>query len=431
MMKKHFFTFLFSVTSLLCFAQDILKKEPAYPIVGYEKLLNDNPFVLNQDSGLNNTWRDKVKYTWIPSSIQPYKKESKVIKRDTTTWTDLLITKDSFILDNQNRISIAFEDIIYNYPTKKDREISKYSFTYGINNKPDKIVIQQSSDYSSFYSNYELYYFYNSAGQMTRDSSYTFSTQESLVNSYDYNGAGNIVKIATFSSISDTIIANASYDYINNRLHTVYRLELNRGTGKWSEVEKDTFDYDGIGNVVYAARYINTSGPSSVFLPFIIGSYHYNSQNQLDEFVERRWINGTLDWRNESKFTISYTNNKPSSGYIYAIDKASKNWSEIPRGKLLFSIPTGINNIALPTLTDITVSPNPATNNINIFIPFLNKDEEATITLLNNKGENMVVPAIRNQKEISLDTNLLSKGIYVIQVQTNTNVITKKVLIAE
>lgn len=433
-MKKKYFTLLLSVSFMSGFAQSILPNLPEYPFVGFEKILRDNPYVLEQSSGPNNTWNDNSKYTWIPSPVEPFKKESKTTQRINNEWRDVQLNTDSFVLDNKNRIAVAFENVNYDYPNYSYKLSLKYAFTYDNNDRPLRIVIKQAipPTYEQYLDYYEINYSYNASGQRVKDSTYVYQSQESYINSYAYDGASNLTQTQNISGTSDTVIGTTIYTYTNNKLHTAYAVGLSNNN-QWIVMGADTFDYDNNENVVHAVRYTYTTNDGQTFflIPSLKDSLHYNNQNQVDEIKSAYWPANNSGWKNSLKYTFNYNNNKPANGYMYTFDSVANVWYTNPSLRLLFDKPLSVKEGLETAKLEVSVYPNPASKNVNVYIPFLNNNQEVTINLLNAEGKNIAVPALHNQKEITLDVSLLPKGVYMLKIQTNTTVISKKVLITE
>lgn len=433
-MKKTYFTLLLSLNFVAGFAQSILPNLPEYPVVGFEKILRDNPYVLEQSSAPNNTWSDNTKYTWIPSPFVPFKKESKTTQRINNEWRDVQLNTDSFILDNKNRIAVAFEDVNYDYPNYSYKLSLKYAFTYDNNDRPLRIVIKQAipPTYEQYLDYYEIHYSYNASGQRVKDSTYVYQSQESYINSYAYDGASNLTQAQNISGTTDTVTGTTVYTYTNNKLHTAYTIGLS-DNNQWIVMGADTFDYDNNGNVVHAVRYnyATTDGQTFRLLPTLNDSLHYNNQNQMDEIKSAYWPSNNSGWKNSLKYTFNYNNNKPVNGYMFTFDSVANVWHTNPDLRLLFEKPLGVKEGLEKAKAEVSVYPNPASKNVNVYIPFLNDNQEANITLLNTKGESITVPVTRNQKEIALNIESLAKGVYIMKVKTNNTVVTKKILVTE
>ncbi len=433
-MKKKYLTLLLSMSFMAGFAQSILPTLPEYPVIGFEKILRENSYVLEQSRVSNNTWNDNTRYTWIPAAIEPFRKEIRTSQITNNEWKDLQLNTDSFVLDNQNRIAVAFEEVHYNYPNYTYTQGLKYIFTYA-NNKPSKIVVMWAipPTYEQYVDYYEINYAYNALGQRVKDSTFVYQSQESYINVYSYDGTSNLTQTINMSSTSDTIIGNTIYTYSNNKLHTAYAVQLNTNTNKWEVVVQDTFDYDNNGNVVHSIRYGygSNNGQDFRLMPVSNDSMHYNNQNELDEIKSAYWSSDNSGWKNSLKYTFSYNNNKPINGYMFPFDTVANVWYTNPSLRLLFDKPLGVKEGLETAKAEVSVYPNPASKNVNVYIPFLNDNQEVTINLLNTEGKNITVPSIRNQKEITLDVNLLPKGVYMLKIQTNNSAISKKILITE
>lgn len=73
------------------------------------------------------------------------------------------------------------------------------------------------------------------------------------------------------------------------------------------------------------------------------------------------------------------------------------------------------------------IYPNPSNNEINIIIPDTEKLTSNIITLLSPLGQILITEKINNQKSI-IDISSLPKGLYIITISINENIITKKII---
>jgi hypothetical protein len=430
-MKKFYLLPVLILSSLVSQAQTIIPSVTERPFSSFAKITNENPYVLRQNAGANNTWIDIYKYIWVPSPVSPFKKENNTIQKINNTWTTVLSYKDSFVLDNQNRIGIAFEDNKFNFPSFVNRSVLKYSFTYNAANKATKIAVQQASapNYNTYSAYYDYYIFYNGAGKTIRDSTYYFQNNESYMSSYLYDIDGNNNKTYSILQNGDTAY-KSELSYTNGKLHTNYVLSFNSNTDSWEPSNNDTFDYDPQGNLVRSASYVTTfgSGQEPRYTPLENNQYIYNAQNRLTEMLVKTWNETSSKWVNGTKYTIEYENNQAKIGYLYGGDAAGTGWLTTANGRLIFAPPVSIKT--QPTDEKISIYPNPANALVHIDIPFAN--EPYTIAITNSSGKEINTPINYGQKQAILDVTTLSKGVYFVKVKVaNEASFTQKLLVTE
>lgn len=430
-MKKFYLLPVLILSSLVSQAQTIIPIIPEQTITGFQKITNENPYVLRQSAGANNTWIDAYKYTWTPSPVSPFKKDNNIIQKINNTWNTVYSAIDSFILDNQNRIGTAYEDNKYNYPSYVTRNVLKYGFTYNAANKATKIAVQQASalNYNTYNAYFDYNIFYNDAGKTIRDSTYYFQNNESYMNSYVYDMAGNYNKTYGVSPSGDTVY-KSEMSYANGKLHTNYVSRFDANTDSWEPSNNDTFDYDLQGNlvrsVVYATIFVSGQGPS--YTPLENNQYIYNAQNRLTEMQVKTWNETSSKWVNATKYTIEYENNQAKIGYLYGGDAAGTGWLTTANGRLIFAPPVSIKT--QPTDEGISIYPNPANALVHIDIPFAN--EPYTIALTNSSGKEINTPIDYGQKQAILDVTTLSKGVYFVKIKVaNEATFTQKLLVTE
>ena len=90
----------------------------------------------------------------------------------------------------------------------------------------------------------------------------------------------------------------------------------------------------------------------------------------------------------------------------------------------------GIVSIQDPVLAEssFTIYPNPATNKITISTN-RKLPGETTISIINISGQQLMQARFQNQTKFEMDVSTLSKGIYLVKIQTNTGIETKKLVI--
>lgn len=90
---------------------------------------------------------------------------------------------------------------------------------------------------------------------------------------------------------------------------------------------------------------------------------------------------------------------------------------------------TGINTMSMvePTINEIKVYPNPASNVINIDLGKMVSD--FNISLNDLSGKQLIYQNYKDKDKISVNTEKLSKGIYILSIQTNQQKLNRKIII--
>ncbi len=433
MMKKNILPLALILSFHMAFSQNFMPEVVPYPVSGFSKLLDDHPFVLSQRAGANNTWSNAASYTWIPSAVQGYNKEETASQFSGNTWIMNQLAQNEFTVDNQNRIISVIEDKTTNYNGSSYRAKWKYQFTYNTQNKPSYILVQatQTAPYTNFTNNYNYTYIYNAQGKLVSDSLYNYAGQQSYRRAYRYDANGNPASLTSFSYSSDDSTSRIAYSYVNNRLHTYITSALNLTSGNWETTSADTFDYDQNGNIIkriaYGAWMLN--GEYVPYMPKTSETYSYNSLNKMDQIEKKVWDVNLSGWVNSTRYTINYNNDMPSIGYIYNWDTTSQTYDTNPAYRLLFALPTALNEASAAAHSDLAVYPNPATNKVFISGSMSGSFQQPAISLYNLSGQLNQAPVIYQNGVAEIDISHLSSGMYTIQILSGENVIRKKLLI--
>lgn len=98
----------------------------------------------------------------------------------------------------------------------------------------------------------------------------------------------------------------------------------------------------------------------------------------------------------------------------------SLDWGETEDYNINITALTGIENQSI-SVENISVSPNPASNMIEV--AFNNQNNLSTVNVLNINGQKVNVPIInRSEKSVSMDISSIASGIYFIEIQNNQGV---------
>jgi photosystem II stability/assembly factor-like uncharacterized protein len=81
-----------------------------------------------------------------------------------------------------------------------------------------------------------------------------------------------------------------------------------------------------------------------------------------------------------------------------------------------------------PSKSNFNLYPNPATNRITISTDKL-LSGETTISVINISGQQLIQAIFRNQDKFEMDVSNLAKGIYLVKIQNNVGIETKKLVI--
>lgn len=432
-MKKIILFLSLILSYQITYCQSFLPEVVPYTATGFTKLIDENPFVLSQSAGSNNTWTNLASYTWIPASVPGYNKERKVSQFSANTWILNQLEQNEIVVDNQNRMTSVIQDQTYNYSGSPYRSKIKYLFTYNAQNKVSRVLMQiaEGPSYINFVDYYNLSYTYNVQGNLISDSMYVYGNLQSYKRDYTYDANGKPVNQTYFEYSSDDTTSRTTYTYVNDRLHASYTISLNQTSDIWETTSADTFDYDQSGNIIrrisYGAAFMD--GQFIPFSPLTNETYTYNSSNKLDQMERRSWNADLLAWVNAARYTFNYNNNIPALGYMYNWNATSQTYETDPAVRFLFALPTALNEDHITSVSDIEVYPNPAKNKVSVSYARVQGFQQSAISLYNMSGQLFSVPVKAENGLAELDISNLSTGIYYLHIQSGETVIKKKLVV--
>lgn len=420
-MKQHFLLVCtLALLNVYAQAQSFFPSVFEEPLTGMSLLREENPFILKQARTTTNAaWVNSKLFIKQKATNTDYLALDRTASWVNSNWKDEQLTRDSFILDNNNRIANIFEEgkTLYNGTTYYAK--NKYTYHYDSENRLEQIsVATTNSPTSTDYVNSYEYFIKYINGKRTRDSIYVVANDANYVRAYVYYGNG---KLATEFGIQigDTV-ARTDYNYTDGLLQSIISNEYVESADEWVVDQADSFEYNGSGLIVQHIIWSNSTS-NNVFSPVLKEKYAYTSAHKLYEIIMMQ-DSGNV-WKNKNRVVITYDNsNKATIGYGYAAVNENT-WSTDATEKYIFDeVSTGIKPLVKPSET-LTVYPNPAANEINIVaLP------GATLYLFDVSGKLVLTTEAGNGK---IDVSALENGIYTAQlvnVLDNTKAVSKLVI---
>lgn len=408
------------------FSQSVIPS--VMPIIpdGMEQILSKNPLVLQQIKDSSGNWVHRYAYWRIPSAFEGYTQEKRTDVFESNQWQNQQMLKDSIIGDAQNRISVVYEDQMFQFGGNLYRQRSKSEFQYNADSTINKIAIYNAAapTYSNFILSYNIFMFYNANKQRIKDSMNYSGTP--YVYHYIYNTEGLLENQYTFSNTSDTI-GKDFYTYENGKLKIYNSYQFNTQSDDWELSGADTLSYNSEAqmeqHIIYTWASINGAPPA--FQPVQNEKYKYDNQDNLLEWETHYFDDNIGEWKKAFKYIIDYdANNKATIGYSYDVNIATDMWDTIALGRFLFAFPTGIEEKSIITTDNIKIYPNPAQD--FVYVTGINNDSK--IMLTNIAGKEMEVTSQQENNSLKLDLGGISKGIYVLKIYSGNDFLVKRIL---
>lgn len=420
-MKRTIILFML-LGSFSLMAQNYYPQVVSTPVTGFMQLQQENPYILSLTRD-GAEWTPSMRYVQEMAPNIDYTGSSITSSWQNGTWTDLELTTDSFILDNQNRLSVVFNKRIFDYPGYSNKSKSKYVFTYNTSNQLERFDYFEATSITS--NNYqkagETYYTYDANGKQILDSNiyYYNGTSQTTVSHYTYTGT----KLNTIIQFNGADTARITYyTFTGDLLAAATSIEFDANADEWTTTYADTFEYNLMNQVTRHSSlgYVFRDGTLSIE-PTINESYSYTSNGRLKEEIGRQWVGGV--WVNSTKTIITYdANNKPIEGYEY--EYIANDWSIAPRTKYLFNLQSGLRSVSNP-LSEVVIAPNPA----NDFVTIDLSTHMANIQLFDVTGK-CVYQQSEAIGEHKIDISSLNTGVYYATIQSEGSQRTSKIIVS-
>jgi hypothetical protein len=392
------------------------------PVTGFQQLMDEYPNVIMQQLTSGN-WTNMQRFTHHNAPNIDRIGEQKTSQWEDGAWKDLSIVSNSFILDNQNKVQSAIEEVSYSYPTFSFTYKNKYIYTYDANDRISKITVQGANPANSnnFTNSWNMTLFYDQNGRRTHDSTYYYTGQEKYLQYYDYDNTGNLISQITLTE-GDTI-SKTYWTWAGTKLHSTITSNFDNTADEWTIQNADTLEYNPEGFVSsyisWGIYYLNGNTP--MFGALRNELYHYTTSGKLDETINKSWENGI--WENTSKTIVLY--NPQDKAIVANLYEASgAGWNSVATYKYLFDVPTGINDLAGAEI-NATIYPNPAKDLISISFDN-HSDKIATINIYDINGK-AVNPIITGDQTI--DVSGLNNGLYYLSITTDNGFMTRKIAV--
>jgi hypothetical protein len=324
-----------------------------------------------------------------------------------------------------------------------------YVNTYDVNNNVLTSLAQSWSG-SAWENNYQDIYTYDAYNNMTQDLSQNWSGTawvNSNQNLYTYDADNNEIENIS-QNWSGTAWTNTSlYSYTYNAQSYLTSEEDLAWTGSaWINSTRSDYTYDANNNVTSILNGswngISWSQTGVITLTYD-GSNHktteldqswngsaweleaqitflYDSHYNLTSAMMQRW--GSSSWINAFKESFTYDAND----FIKTL--AIKQWNNtgayVNGGDSLyyyFHTVVGLHDITA-SLNDISIYPNPATNEINII-----SLQKSTIEISNSNGQ-IIKTVNHDSGETSIDIEDLSSGVYFVRLKSDKEIVTKRII---
>jgi hypothetical protein len=264
--------------------------------------------------------------------------------------------------------------------------------------------------------NVDYTFFYDGQGKRLQDSQLVNLGAYYYNTFYTYNGPGGQCSEQCMLMNRDTVSINY-YNYDNsNRLSRFAEFSyLNQVPASSYEV---LFTYDTQGNT---SEVTLSFGDSTNLSPVAFYKHGYNNLNKLQWMTYYSYENN--QWMKEDSVYITYTGTKADTSYGY-MSANGTDWNTYPNFRFLFDENrVGIKNAENNHLS-FSLYPNPAREQVTI-----NLDENKPVKRI--LVTDLLGRQVASYSDINTPINIsdLTKGIYLVRVETNDAVGVKKLVV--
>lgn len=410
-------------------AQSLFPSVYQRPATGFEKIRNENPYIIRQQKVNDSTWVNAQRFSWAPGPFEESRVANGIYTWTNNNWQVLRLTTNAFTLNGDNLPITAVQQDELNFGSSNQQNKYRYTFTYYSNKKLSSLTRERATDFNG--NNYQLdeftAYYYNLDGTRKSDSSYYAEIDKKTVVYYTYNGNKQITGSVLLDAVTGDSLSKSSYQYQAGNLTIAHQSSFNTNTDQWETTDADTLTYTNnkVSNrVVYGFSSIN--GGSFMFQPIQNETYQYYPDGTISIIDAKSWQNG--NWANFYLYSILYDGKgKPSIAFRKSAINATT-YEAVASSRYLFEILSGLQNETLNTLP-IEVYPNPATTQINIGLSGNHINGKVRITDL--LGQQVHTSLVNDNQELVVDVSTLKNGIYLVFLETGEGTsVCKKIIVS-
>lgn len=407
------------------YSQSLYPSIIQYPLTGVSKLTAENPYVVQQVKDSFGDWLNSAKFFWEPSALPGYKKYSGNFRWTNNEWHEVYSNTDSFVMNNDNLISVAIEKTIYDYPGYSRKDKFRYTYTYNTDKTVSTIKMDLAANFNSnTYSPYNFTkIFYDNNGKRIYDSirSYSQGTFTQFVR-YQYNSLNQpVAEYGVNASTGDTF-ARTFYSYEGNMLKTLYSESFDETTDDWGVQNADSMEISNgrVTNRIMYGLYIE-DGVVSV-RPSSNESYTYNTDGSPNTIVTQRWEDSV--WYDFTRLELLYSNGKPMLAPVYyAVNGVFETAHSM---QYIFNFLSGVNE-QTNTTTINNMYPNPASNQLNVTLDHANN---AIYSVFDLAGK-LVEKGNTGSDNLILNLDNYTNGVYYLNITSNERTSTRKFVVSK
>ncbi|MBA3829746.1 MAG: T9SS type A sorting domain-containing protein [Taibaiella sp.] len=275
------------------------------------------------------------------------------------------------------------------------------------------------------------YFSYNGTGQLTQDSTYAYNAATSALSSkyvYIYNGAGQLTQLNNYTKATAAAPWFKSNE-IDLTYYTDGRLQLmlsydDTGTGLYVST-KDTLGYPAALNYYnYFNEYTSDStGWSSIYkIKKRVNSAGLPDSINTTERVYFYTSGGVIPQNILFNDNIIYNTSNDPIQHVQYINFGTGGFQLNSVENYYYEIPTGV--LGAPQFKNISVYPNPATDNISVLLGDAVAKGDITIRLMNIDGRTIKTQSVpANTAKVQLSLSGITPGTYLISVTDATGYI--------
>ena len=298
---------------------------------------------------------------------------------------------------------------------------------------------------------------------LSADTLYVAGSQGTMLKTVDGGTSWTSENTGTVYGIVDMQMINDTLGYAISCMPNMWQsniIKKNNSGNQWQEIVQ--------GNSYLSALHM-LNGMEGFFLNYqgsigitqnggndffgVVPQESYCANDIYASDISHIWVVGALCYvgypSNDNGLIAKYTlNNDPNTGYVDHVEIAYTNNSDLFINAITFYNNTGFavgtNGLILKNTTGIntidnlgisnksfeifSVSPNPAQNQVSINLKDIPNQQTIQYRIIDLQGKELM-PFSVLQTGKSIDISNLTNGIYLIQVQTNGQVYTQKLLI--
>ncbi len=329
--------------------------------------------------------------------------------------------------------------------TSSWKNTTKYIFSYNADGESDTTFLQTWDAPSTSWKNSKMAeYVYNSSDKtLTEIIEYNWNSVSGKWDKYRRNFHQYDVNLnMVFKTQESWNSGTSAWVYVkrdlytydaskNKKTHTLQN--WNAGTAAWDNSNKELFTYN-TANIMTSQTDQYWDGATSAFINSTKTDYSLDAGNNITMELYALWDKPSTSWKQYLRTQYTYNSYNQRTSSIRDRWNSGGFWeytlNDYKRNYYYEEYTLGVKEIAIASVGNLNVYPNPASSVVNIYMQWA-KPQQFEVLIINSVGQ--VVYRMAEQAQTSYARSIpvseLQNGVYYVVLKGETDKITKTILI--